>query len=38
MFEWIPNASPIGGAVNVGYRQTAITWNLQPQTGVQRSS
>ena len=34
MFDWIPNASPIGGTVNVGSKQNASAWNLQLLAGV----
>ena len=38
MFDWIPNVLPIGGTVNVGCKQTATAWNLQPQAGVEGGS
>ena len=38
MFDWIPNAPPIGGTVNMGCRQTASAWNLEPQADAQRSN
>ena len=34
MFNWIPNAPPIGGSVNMGCRKTATAWNLQQKTDV----
>ena len=34
MFDWISNALPIGGTVNVEGRLTVSAWNLQLQTAV----
>ena len=35
MFDWIPNAPPIGDTVNVRWRQIASARNLWSQADVQ---